>query len=68
MGEGTVTVLIVALIAIFSLLFYFLPAIVGRRKRNAGAIFLLNLLLGWTMIGWIVALVWAACKDPESVK
>jgi hypothetical protein len=24
-----------------------------------GAIFALNLLLGWTLIGWVVALVWA---------
>ena len=38
---------------------YFLPTIVGRDKRNAGAIFTLNLLLGWTLVGWVVALVWA---------
>jgi len=42
---------------------YFLPAIVGRAKRNSMAIFLLNLLLGWTLVGWVIALVWAACKD-----
>jgi hypothetical protein len=46
---------------------YFLPAIVGRRKRNAGAIFVLNLLLGWTIIGWIVALVWACTKDASAM-
>ena len=47
---------------------YFAPAIgaIVDRKRNWLAITLLNLLLGWTCIGWIVALVWAACKDrPE---
>lgn len=33
------------------------------KKRNAGAIFVLNLLLGWTVIGWIVALVWALTVD-----
>jgi len=48
--------------AIF-LFFYFLPAIVGRQKKNAQAILLLNLLLGWTLVGWIVALIWAATKD-----
>ena len=26
---------------------------------------LLNLLTGWTIIGWIVAAVWAVTKDPE---
>ena len=37
-------------------LFYFLPAIIAfiRRHHNALPIFLLNLLLGWTMIGWVV--------------
>lgn len=42
---------------------YFLPTMVGWSKRNAGAIFVLNLLLGWTFIGWVVALVWALTYD-----
>jgi hypothetical protein len=42
---------------------YFLPSIVGRNKRNVAAIFLLNLLVGWTVIGWIVALIWALSVD-----
>lgn len=44
---------------------YFLPSIIGRSKRNASAILLLNLCFGWTLIGWAVALVWAATKDPQ---
>jgi hypothetical protein len=46
-------------------LFYFLPTIVAfaRSKRDLLSIFLLNLFLGWTLIGWIVALVWAAKVD-----
>lgn len=44
---------------------YFLPAILAHRKRNFTAIFLLDALLGWTVIGWIVALVWA-CTDAEA--
>lgn len=47
------------------LVIYFAPTIVGYSKRNAGAIFLLNLLLGWTFIGWVVALIWAATKDRQ---
>jgi hypothetical protein len=43
---------------------YFLPSFVGRKKRNAGAIVALNFFLGWTVIGWIVALVWATTVDP----
>lgn len=45
------------------LLIYFIPAIIGAQKKNAGAIFVLNLLLGWTLIGWVGALVWACTKD-----
>ncbi|MGE5114606.1 MAG: superinfection immunity protein [Acidobacteriaceae bacterium] len=45
--------------AIIALPFYFLPAILGRRKPSALAIFILDLLLGWTVIGWVVALIWA---------
>jgi Superinfection immunity protein len=49
----------------FGFVFYFLPSIVAfaRSKRDMLSIFLLNLFLGWTLIGWIVALVWAAKVD-----
>jgi hypothetical protein len=46
-------------------LLYFLPTFIGQKKRNAGAIFALNLLLGWTVLGWIVALVWAMTVDAD---
>jgi hypothetical protein len=58
--------------AIFILLlvaaFYFLPTILGmlRHKRNSLAIFALNLLLGWTLIGWIIALVWGLTADAPA--
>ena len=47
------------------LFFYFIPAIVGysRKKHNKGAILVLNLFLGWTGIGWVVALIWAVAND-----
>ena len=52
------------LISILSL-FYFLPfAIAFHKKRvNTGAIFALNLFLGWSLIGWVVALVWALKEE-----
>ncbi len=40
---------------------YFIPAIVARRRDHHQrlAIFFLNLLLGWTLLGWIIALIWS---------
>lgn len=52
-----------ALIFIFFGALYFLPTIAGWHKKNVGAILTLNLLLGWTFIGWVVALVWAMTHD-----
>jgi hypothetical protein len=52
---------------LFLTLAYFLPTIIAHHKRNAGAIFVLNLLTGWTVIGWIVAFVWALTDDPQLV-
>lgn len=52
---------------IISLLFYFAPtlgAVVRKSKRTAG-VFTLNLLLGWTVIGWIIAIIWAMGSDKE---
>lgn len=65
------TVLLVAIL-IVSLLVYFLPSVVAskRRHRERGAIFVLNLLAGWTFFGWVAALVWSLTSnvEPESLK
>jgi hypothetical protein len=49
----------------FSFVMYFLPTILAiiRNKRDVAAILLLNLFLGWSVIGWVVALIWAAKTD-----
>jgi hypothetical protein len=55
----------------FGFIFYFLPSIIAlaRSKRNTLSIFLLNCFLGWTLVGWVVALVWAAkADDPTPVR
>ena len=50
-------------------LLYFLPSIIAlaRSKRDLLAIFLLNLFLGWSIIGWFVALIWAAKNDAPGM-
>ena len=47
------------------LLLYFLPALLARHKSDFSSIFLLNLFLGWTFIGWVIALVWALSAEPQ---
>ena len=39
----------------------FLPSIIAfaRRHQNRAAILVLNIFLGWTFVGWVIALVWA---------
>jgi hypothetical protein len=48
---------------------YFLPSIIAfaKSKRDKLSIFLLNFFLGWSVIGWIIALVWAAKNDAPMV-
>lgn len=50
---------------IIGIIIYFLPYIVAisNKKTNSAAILVLNLFLGWTLIGWVVALVWATTKQ-----
>jgi hypothetical protein len=54
------TVLAILLI-IVALVLYFLPTIIARNRyhHQGSAIFVLNVLLGWTALGWVLALVWA---------
>lgn len=46
-------------------LLYFIPAIIAREKADFKLIFLLNLFLGWTIIGWIWALIWSFENEKE---
>jgi hypothetical protein len=46
---------------------YFMPSFFAwiARKRNTLAIFALNLFLGWTFVGWVLALAWSFIQDRE---
>jgi hypothetical protein len=57
---GTLTVVAI-------IYFYFLPTITAgeKFKKDTKAIFFLNLVLGWTVLGWIVAMVWAITNDTR---
>jgi len=46
-------------------LFYLLPFAIAfnKRRANTGVIFALNLFLGWSLLGWVAALVWALKEE-----
>ena len=52
---------------IFLGVIYFLPSILAIRKwrYNSAAIIALNIFFGWTLVGWIVSLVWALTSGSE---
>jgi len=49
---------------------YCLPSIVAfsRRHRNRWVILAINLAFGATLIGWIIALLWALNKVDDPIK
>lgn len=59
-------ILATALFGAILLLIYFLPSIAARNHPHAGGIFVINLFLGWTFLGWVVALAWAMSGPKRS--
>lgn len=57
-------------ISIGMLVLYITPGIVAllRSHHNVVAIIALNLLLGWTLIGWVVAFVWSLTATQGAQK
>jgi hypothetical protein len=47
---------------------YFIPSFVGRKKRAANSISIANFFFGWTVIGWIACLIWAATPDNKAAR
>jgi uncharacterized membrane protein YqaE (UPF0057 family) len=52
------------LIILVVFVIYFLPTIAGWKTKGASGIMVLNLFLGWTVLGWIAALIWAV-QSPK---
>ncbi len=57
--ESAATLLVLAIL-------YFIPYGLAHSRKHPSrtAIGLLNLLAGWTLIGWAAALIWAATGRP----
>jgi hypothetical protein len=57
------------IVLIFAIIIYVLPGVIAssREHKNATAIWVLNIVLGWSFLGWIAALVWSF-TNPGVVK
>lgn len=57
-----------AIIFVVVLVIYFIPAGLAqsRKHKSASAITLVNLLFGWTLAGWLWALIWANTGNVEA--
>lgn len=54
-------------ILIVTAVVYVIPSIIAtkRNHRNRMAITVLNIVAGWTLLGWVGSLVWACLKDKD---
>lgn len=54
----------------FLLFAYLIPALVAHQRahKNFSSILVLNLFLGWTFLGWVIALIWSFTDNTENVK
>lgn len=60
--------LILFLLQLVGLLIYFIPSIVATiRKHNNRNPIIVNLFLGWTFFGWVIALIWALTDNVQKV-
>jgi len=57
-----------ALVTVFFIVaIYLMPTMfaASHKHHNTMAIFVINLFLGWTLVGWVVALAWAFTKPAQ---
>lgn len=61
--SGVIVALILGMV--FLLVLYLIPGLLAYSLgcRNWRGILVLNLLLGWTVIGWLVMLIWALVSE-----
>ena len=63
--------LYILLVPFFCILgLYFLPVILADKNKHTDttAIFVLNFFLGWTILGWFVALIWAYTDPKKTIR
>ena len=58
------------LVVLFILSLYFIPIFIAifKKKANLVPVFLINFLFGWTLVGWVVSLIWACKNDTVPIE
>ena len=58
---GVLGILFLIFLFVVGTLLYFLPTIIALVRRHPSGLLigLINFLLGWSFVGWIVCLVWS---------
>ena len=58
----------IGIACLLGLLFYFLPWFVASNRNhvNSGMIGFLNLVFGWTILGWILLMLWAIFGESRN--
>ena len=59
--------LVIIILMLLSIFVYLLPGIIATRRKhkNAAPIWIVDIFLGWTGVGWVVALAWA-CANKKA--
>jgi len=64
-------VVVLFILVIAGIVIYLLPTYIAgaRHHHQSTPIFLVNLFLGWSLLGWVVALIWSmSAVRPELSK
>lgn len=64
MFDSTTTVIMLAIVVFL----YMLPTLIAfaREHRRRVDVAVLNILFGWTLIGWVLVFLWAALARPAA--
>lgn len=62
---GSQELIILLFFVLIGIPLWLLPIFISKGKQNRLPIVLITLLLGWTFLGWVGALIWAIISPKE---
>jgi hypothetical protein len=74
-NDPSVNIVLVGYFLIFASLLaggvvlYFIPSIIGYKRQieNTSLLLLANILIGWTMVGWLACLLWSCLATSYEI-